>query len=88
VGVGGYGGGGTSSGLSYQNDATAPGGGGAGYGGTSATHRGGYGLSGLVALRYSAGRRAAASVTGSPVITLSAGFRVYTWTGSSGSITF
>jgi hypothetical protein len=40
-----------------------------------------------VIVRYPDVFAAAASTTGSPTITVTGGFRVYTWTGS-GSITF
>jgi hypothetical protein len=40
-----------------------------------------------VVIRYPDTNIAAASTTGSPTITVTGGYRIYTWT-SSGSITF
>jgi hypothetical protein len=47
----------------------------------------GAGGSGIVILRYSDSYAAAVTTTGSPTITISGGYNIYTWT-SSGSITF
>jgi hypothetical protein len=47
----------------------------------------GNGGSGIVIIRYPDNYDAAASTTGSPTVTVSGGYRIYTWT-SSGSITF
>jgi hypothetical protein len=48
---------------------------------------GGAGGSGVVIIRYADTYDAAASTTGSPSITVSGGYRIYSWT-ASGSITF
>jgi hypothetical protein len=48
---------------------------------------GGAGGSGIVIVRYPDTFAAARATTGSPTVTVSGGFRVYTFTGS-GSITF
>jgi hypothetical protein len=45
------------------------------------------GNAGTVVIRYSESYAPAASTTGSPTITVTGGYRIYTWTGS-GSITF
>jgi hypothetical protein len=44
-------------------------------------------VQGIVVLRYSDSFDAAVAVTGSPSISVTGGFRIYTFTGS-GSITF
>jgi hypothetical protein len=44
------------------------------------------GSAGLVIVRYSDAYPPASATTGSPTITVTGGFRIYTWTGS-GSIT-
>jgi hypothetical protein len=62
-------------------------GGGGGGGGAGGSGTGGAGGSGIVIIRYDSGYNAAASTTGSPLITVADGYRVYEWTGS-GSITF
>lgn len=59
---------------------------GAGGGGATASYSEGGG-NGIVIIRYLDTFPAAASTTGSPTVTLSGGYRIYTWT-SSGSITF
>lgn len=97
-----YGGGGAGAGRdTYNTGAGGTGGGGGGTRGTSGTANtggggaggndtgvnGGNGGSGVVILRYADTFTAAASTTGSPTITVSGGFRTYSWTGS-GSITF
>jgi hypothetical protein len=48
---------------------------------------GGNGGSGIVIIRYVDTYAAASATTGSPVITVAGGYRVYKWT-TSGSITF
>jgi hypothetical protein len=48
---------------------------------------GGNGGSGIVIIRYPDSLPAAASTTGLPTITITGGFRIYSWT-DSGSITF
>lgn len=58
-----------------------------GSGSTGATIPGAAGGSGIVIIRYADTFAAATSTTGSPTITVSGGYRTYTWTGS-GSITF
>jgi hypothetical protein len=45
------------------------------------------GTPGTVIIRYSNTYDAAASITGSPTVTNTGGYRIYQWT-SSGSITF
>ena len=83
--VGGGGTGGTYSGGSGSAGASNTGGGGgaAAYTGTY----GGNGGSGIAIIRYPDSYTAASATTGSPTITTSGGYRIYTWT-SSGSITF
>ena len=84
------GGGGASGGSTGGN--AGSGGGAANYGGggnsivypKSGSSAGG---SGIVIIRYADSNPAASATTGSPTVTVSGGFRVYTWT-SSGSITF
>jgi hypothetical protein len=56
-------------------------------GGSGGNGNGGNGGSGIVVLRYADTFDAAASTTGSPTITVSGGYRIYTFTGS-GTITF
>jgi hypothetical protein len=46
----------------------------------------GSGGSGIVIVRYADSYLAATSTTGSPTVTVTGGYRIYTWTGS-GSIT-
>jgi hypothetical protein len=47
----------------------------------------GSGGSGIVIIRYADTYAAATGTTGTPTITTTGGYRIYTWT-SSGSITF
>jgi enterochelin esterase-like enzyme len=47
----------------------------------------GAGGSGFVAIRYPDTFPAAIATTGSPTITVTGGYRIYSWTGS-GSVTF
>jgi hypothetical protein len=61
--------------------------GGGGGGSSGGNGKGGDGGSGIVIVRYSDTYSNAASTTGSPTLTVSGGFRIYTFTGS-GSITF
>jgi hypothetical protein len=61
------------------------GGGSSNGGGAGSTPRAGG--SGIVIIRYSDSYTAASATTGSPTITVTGGYRIYTWT-SSGSITF
>ena len=82
---GGVGGAGSASGAAGSAN-TGNGGGGNNFP-TGTLTSGGAGGSGKVSIRYSSTFPAAASTTGSPTITTSGGYRVYTWT-SSGSITF
>jgi hypothetical protein len=79
--AGGLGGGGTGSNDSFNSisNGTANTGGGGGSGGS--------GGSGIVIIRYPDSYLAATSTTGSPTITVSGGYRMYTFTGN-GSITF
>ena len=50
---------------------------------------GGAGGSGIVVIRYNSLYDAAPVVTGSPTITISGGYRIYTWTTvGTGSVTF
>jgi len=84
AGVGVYGGGnGAASGV---GSAGTPGTGGGG-GGGSFNAAGGVGGSGVVILRYSDVSDPASATTGSPIITVDGGYRVYVWT-TSGTITF
>jgi len=89
VGAGGSGGGGvgglesgTLAGAGSAN--TGGGGGGTAAGQTSSLPNGG---SGVVIIRYESTYAAAASTTGSPTVTVSGGYRTYTFTGN-GTITF
>ena len=62
-------------------------GGGGGGAGPSSPSAGASGGSGIVVLRYSDTYPLATSTTGSPTVTTTGGFRIYTYTGS-GTITF
>ena len=62
-------------------------GGGSDGSGGAGRHASGAGGSGIVIIRYPDTNVAATSTTGSPTITVTGGYRIYTWT-SSGSITF
>ena len=85
-GMGGGGNNGTSS-TSPVAGGTNTGGGGGGSNANSTPQAGVAGGSGIVILAYPSTYPAATSVTGSPTVTTSGGFRVYTFTGT-GSITF
>lgn len=87
TGNGGLGGGGNGiSGGTGVAGTTSTGGGGGG-GGSAAGANGSNGGSGVVVLRYADSYPAATTTTGSPTITVSSGYRTYTFT-ASGSITF
>jgi hypothetical protein len=58
-----------------------------GGGGGANKINGATGGSGIVIIRYPDTFAAATSTTGSPTVTVTGGYRIYTWTGS-GSITF
>ena len=89
-GAGGLGGGGAggygSGGASTSGVAGSPNTGG-GAGGRNHTGQAENGGSGIVIIRYADIYAPAPATTGSPVITVAGGYRVYTWT-SSGSVTF
>jgi hypothetical protein len=83
-GVGGVGGGGRGSSTTTGTaGATNTGGGG---GGAAVNNIGGAGGSGIAVIRYSDGY-ALATTTGSPSLTITGGYNIYTWT-SSGSFIF
>ena len=88
VGYPGMGGGGTGSAYTILGSAGVAntGGGGGGAGGASSPS-GFAGGSGIVILAYPSTFPAAASTTGSPTVTTTGGYRVYTFTGG-GTITF
>jgi hypothetical protein len=65
---------------------TGGGGGAGGYSPSAVYGTSGSGGSGIVIVRYPESFAAATSTTGSPTITVTGGFRIYTFTGS-GSIT-
>jgi hypothetical protein len=83
-GTGGGGAGGTIATGRVSGTANTGGGGG---GGGAANDGKGLGGSGVVIIRYLQVYPAATSTTGSPTVTTSGAYRIYTWTGS-GSITF
>jgi hypothetical protein len=86
-GTGGAGGGGAGAALGVATAGTINTGGGGGGSGYSADWgTGGAGGSGVVIIKYSDAFDSA-TVTGSPTITVSGGFRIYTFTGT-GSIIF
>ena len=96
LGLGGGGGGGNGavymSGIPYggtPGTANTGGGGGAGAGDFAAVSKwkAGAGGSGIVVVRYPQVNSAPAMVTGSPQVSYSDGYQIYTWT-SSGSIIF
>jgi hypothetical protein len=91
-GYGGLGGGGAGGGYGTGGNKQAR----AGFAGTANTGGGGgagnqasgaNGGSGVVVIRYPNTYSAAASTTGSPIITNAGGYRIYQWT-TSGSVTF
>ena len=85
--TGGTGGGGNGGTIATgRQNGTANTGGGGGGGGAAADGKG-LGGSGIVVIRYLDVYPAATSTTGSPTVTTSGGYRIYSWT-SSGSITF
>ena len=88
AGTGGSGGGSNgTNGSAAPTAATANTGGGGGGAGISGTfYNGAAGGSGIVIVRYPDTYPAASATTGSPTITVSGGYRTYTWTGN-GSIT-
>ena len=83
--VAGQGGGGTGGGSATNGTNGLGGGGGGVNGGAGSTGKNGG--SGVAIIRYSDSYAAASATTGSPTITTTGGYRIYTWT-SSGSITF
>jgi hypothetical protein len=84
-GAGGAGGGGAGA-IAEANNATSGTANTGGGGGGASVSNSGAGGSGFVAIRYPDTFRAATTTTGSPTITVSGGYRIYSWTGS-GSIT-
>lgn len=80
------GGNGSAGGVSSGVYSSTPGAGGGGATATGSGYSQGGG-NGIVIIRYADTFPAAASTTGSPTVTVSGGYRIYTWT-SSGSITF
>jgi hypothetical protein len=84
-GTGGTGGGGAGGGTGVGVAGTANTGGGAG--GNASTANGVNGGSGVVILRYPDNLSDAVSTTGSPTLTNTGGYKIYTFTGS-GSITW
>lgn len=85
AGAGGSGGGGTGGNGNAGTAGTANTGGGGG--GSSNTWAGNAGGSGIVIIRYPDTNAAARATTGSPAVTQTGGYRIYTFTGS-GTITF
>lgn len=88
-GAGGTGntGGGARTAGSAASAFTGGGGGGGGGGNTGTAQAGGNGAAGVVIIRYPDSYAAATYTTGAPTITVTGGYRIYTWT-ASGSITF
>lgn len=88
-GSGGGAGGGGNGGAAYQGGGSgaANTGGGGGGGGFVFGSGGGAGASGQVVIKYADSYAAANATTGSPSVTVSGGFRTYTFNGS-GSITW
>jgi hypothetical protein len=91
AGAGGAGGGGAGGGptnvAGTAGTVNTGGGGGGGGGGAAPGGQGAAGGSGIVIIRYPSSFSLASSTAGSPTVTTTGGYNIYTWT-SSGSITF